>query len=57
MIMLYNILKHNIEIEHDVSTKILNFINNIPYVEVMYNTLKVRELFDGIIFRYEPLRF
>lgn len=55
--MLYNILKHNIEIEHDVSTKILNFINNIAYVEVMYNTLKVRELFDGIIFRYEPLRF
>lgn len=55
--MLYNILKHNIEIEHDVSTKILNFINNVAYVEVMDNTLKVRELFDRIIFRYEPLRF
>lgn len=55
--MLYNILKHNIEIEHDVSTKILNFIDNIAHVEIMNNTLKVRGLFDGIIFKYEPLRF
>lgn len=57
MIMLYNILQHNIEIEHDVSTKIWNFINIIAYVEIMYNTLKVRGLFDGIIFKYESLRF
>lgn len=55
--MLYNILQHNIEIEHDVSTKIWNFINIIAYVEIMYNTLKVRGLFDGIIFKYESLRF
>lgn len=54
--MLYNILKHNIEIEHDVSTKILNFIIDIAYDEIMNNTLKVRRLFDGTIFKYEPLR-